>query len=114
VFAAPRGVVAGENPRIGQAKAVNALLDITDEKAVGLRTFAGHGLDDRFLGFVDILIFIDKNKMESAPPLLGDFAGAAVLPQQAQGELFKIMIIQTALAPLGLLVSAGELPRQVE
>ena len=57
----PRVMVPAEDGRIGQTEAVNALLDIADQETVGLRAFAAQGLNDGFLGFIDVLEFVHKN-----------------------------------------------------
>ena len=106
----PPRLVVYKNARIGQAKTVDALLDIPHQKAVGLLPLARQGLDDGFLRAVNVLEFIHKNEAQFPPPWQGDLAGAFLVPQQAQGELLQVLKIHAAGVALGQGESGVETP----
>ena len=64
--------VAAKNVGICLAKAVDTLLDVTNEKSISRSPMAAQRLQDLVLSSVDVLILVDKNKFEFLLPFFGE------------------------------------------
>src|SRR5581483_4645112 len=99
-----------EDVRIGEAEAVDALLDIADQETVGLWAFATEGLENGVLGVVDVLVFVDENETEFLAPLPRNVGHS----KHAKGVLFEVVEIHHAQFTFGVSEAGGELPGEAE
>src|SRR5581483_6466172 len=106
----PGGDVVLEDVRIGEAEAVDALLDIADQETVGLWAFATEGLENGVLGVVDVLVFVDENETELLAPLPRNVGHS----KHAKGVLFEVVEIHHAQFTFGVSEAGGELPGEAE
>ena len=63
-------ILTDKDGRVGQPKAVNTLLNIADHKII---IIPDNLLEDRFLHFIGVLIFVQKNIAIAGADLIGDF-----------------------------------------
>src|SRR5439155_18674955 len=68
--------------RVRQAKPIDTLLDVANEKAIRLRSVTTQRACNRILGGIDVLVFIHKNELEPGPPVLGQSSGFSGIVQQ--------------------------------
>jgi len=113
---APRGGVGAEDARVGAAEAVDALLHVADQEAVGRVGLAAQGGEDQVLGGVDVLVFVHEHEPQSAALLAGHGGGllALAIPEQPQGVLLQVGKIHLAPLAFGLGEGPAELLGQLQ
>lgn len=106
--------VRAKNAGIGQAKAVNALLDVADEEPVGLRVRPADHLQNEVLSRIDVLVLVNEHEAELLAPLPSDagWSARALVVEQPQGMLFEILKIDHAEFAFGVGEGLGELASQ--
>src|SRR5690606_33296049 len=98
-----------EDPGIGQAEAVDALLDVAHQNAVALALLGpAHQRDQPVLHGVDVLVLVDQDLDEPAAALRQ--RPAAGVGQRLQGQALEIGEIEAAGGGFERAVAAGELP----
>src|SRR6266850_508027 len=101
---APRFDVVLENIGIREAEPVDALFDVTNQKAIRFGALATEGNDDFILSGIDILILIDENETQLSAPVMGR-AGrllGIIIPQETKRVLLEVVEINHAQFPLVL------------
>ena len=98
---------------IGQAEAVDALLDVTDHEE--LAPAAGDGVDYLLLYARDVLVFVYHDLGIALRELHGEGCGRAVpAAEQLRGQVFRVGEVQQRAAALAARVLRVELQRQRE
>ena len=82
-----------KNGRVGQSKAVNALLDVTDHEQVGL--VSGECTEDGILHGVGVLILVHRNFGELLGHGFRQRGRLAVCIQQTHGKVLQIVEIRS-------------------
>ncbi len=108
VARAPCGFVGLENVRVGEPKAIDALLHVADEKAIaGGATQRG---EDGVLRGVDVLIFVHEDVREPALPGRGNPG----LAQQFERVLFEVAKVHAAKLAFARGKLSGELAFELQ
>ena len=106
----PPVLVGLEKTGAGQTKGVDTLFDIPNQKTVSLKRILADGTQDTVLGAINILVFIDINRMIAplnvSRQIRRFFFGT--VPKKINGMLLQIGKIQQSSLRFGFAVSFCE------
>ena len=105
-------IVVEENTRVGEAEAVDALLDVADGEEVF--SFTGNGGEDAVLHLVRVLIFVHHDLAVALRDRSRKVGGLSVrAEEQVNGLMLLVGEVRRVAAALLLLIGAGEIRRQL-
>ena len=105
-------IVVEENTRVGEAEAVDALLDVADGEEVF--SFTGNGGEDAVLHLVRVLIFVHHDLAVALRDRSRKVGGLSVrAEEQVDGLMLLVGEVRRVAAALLLLISAGKIRRQL-
>ena len=105
-------IVVEENTRVGEAEAVDALLDVADGEKVF--PFTGNGGEDAVLHLVRVLIFVHHDLAVALRDRSRKVGGLSVrAEEQVNGLMLLVGEVRRVAAALLLLIGAGKIRRQL-
>ena len=105
-------IVVKEDARVGEAEAVDALLDVADGEKVF--SFTGNGGEDAVLHLVRVLIFVHHDLAVALRDRSRKVGGLSVrAEEQVDGLMLLVGEVRRVAAALLLLIGAGKIRRQL-
>ena len=105
-------IVVEENTRVGEAEAVDALLDVADGEKVF--SFTGNGGEDAVLHLVRVLVLVHHDLAVALRDRSRKVGGLSVrAEEQVNGLMLLVGEVRRVAAALLLLIGAGKIRRQL-